>query len=74
MNRTIKRVAAAATLAVAALAVGAGTASAATVVVPGQKGDCVFVGGFTVGNPLQPGPLFKSDPKTGVYVSNNCPA
>ena len=32
---------------------------------------CVFVGQTTVGNPLQAGPLFQSDPKTGVYT--RCP-
>lgn len=32
---------------------------------------CVFVGGSTVGNPLVGQPIFKGDPKTGVYT--NCP-
>lgn len=59
------------------VATGAGSASAGGLITtpservgaPGQP--CLFVGTSTVGNPLQPGPLFATDPRTGAYLS--CP-
>lgn len=75
MNRTIQRITVTAALAVAAIATSAAAASAETAVeLPGPKGNCVFVGSVTIGNPLYSPDLVKSDPKTGVYTSNNCPA
>ena len=61
------------------MTIGSGTAAFASdglVTTPTEKvGNhgtaCVFIGASTVGDPLVGQPIFKGDPKTGVYTS--CP-